>query len=217
MPSAAACPFCQHLGPFDSDTCPRCQSPLFLHSGKVLNEALTYGQTLAEAPSPLRLGRSESGGSKESQVESFVSFLPDSVRSMVKANYEQARKTYPQLSLSFQSFTQKVIEILSKHLPALACKETPMAEDETVTQFLNGLRWQELFLTTACAAGDEAAWQIFQTQYQSVIQKTARCCAENMSEARELSDSLLTDLFLPAHSESRKKAARLANTLAWAL
>jgi RNA polymerase sigma-70 factor len=205
MPSAAACPFCRHLGPFEADICPRCQSPL----SRVLNDPLTYGQPLSKALSTSRLGRSECGGPAQREVGNSVSSLPDSIRLVVKTNYEQARKTYPQLSLSFQSFIQKVVEILAKHLPALVGKEIPIAKDETAAQFLKSLRWQELFLTTACAEGDEIAWQIFQSQYQSVIQKTARCCAENISDARELSDSLMTDLFLPAHSESRKKDSKI--------
>jgi RNA polymerase sigma-70 factor len=209
MQSAAACPFCRHPGPFNSNICPRCQSSLSLDSSTALNHALTYGQPLGEAPSPLRLGRSEIGSCDERGTESSVSSLPDAIRPMVRANYEQARKFYPQVSLSLQSFIQKIVEILDKHLPALVSKGTQITTDDTAAQFLNGLRWQELFLATACAEGDEAAWQIFQSQYHSVIQKTARCCAENISEARELSDSLMSDLFLPARSESRKKGSKI--------
>ena len=54
---------------------------------------------------------------------------------------------------------------------------------------------EELALARACAAGNEAAWDVFLVRYREKLYDAARSIAPNESVARELADSLYADLF----------------------
>ena len=98
-----------------------------------------------------------------------------------------------------RQFAEKVVRIAEKHVSGLATADVS-PEHTVVEQLLENLKWSDLFLTTACAAGDSAAWEVFRRQYRSVIQFAALKTSTSASEAAELSDTLLTDLFLPHES-----------------
>jgi RNA polymerase sigma-70 factor (ECF subfamily) len=128
------------------------------------------------------------------------------IQSAVQKRHCEVQQTFPDVRLDLRLFVKKVVAILGKHLPPRLGE----AEfSQTASQFLNGLKWEALFLTTACSSGDEAAWRIFNSRYRSVIQKAAQYCSENYSEAKELSDSLLSELFLPISTESGKKTNKI--------
>jgi len=121
------------------------------------------------------------------------------IQSVVQKRHCEAQQAFPNVRLDLQAFMQKVVAVLGKHLPQpLNDAEFNLAR----TRFLENLKWEELFLTTACASGDEAAWKLFHSRYHAVIQKAARYCSENSSEAQELSDSLISDLFIPISTVS---------------
>ena len=183
MQSAPSCPSCQLLGPFESDVCPKCQAPLFFQAKTV---ELNWG-TQAEA-----------------DKENWRRSVATKIQSVVRTHYERARQAYPQICLSPEKFLQKIVEVLERRTLNLG-KLTDFEE----AQLLDTLKWQELFLTTACAEGEEAGWQTFQAQFQQAISKAARYHAENSSEAKELSESMMTDLFLPADSESGRKSNKI--------
>lgn len=90
------------------------------------------------------------------------------------------------------------MRIAEKHVRSLAGGN--ISQEQTVLQLLDSLKWSELFLTTACAAGDSAAWESFREQYRSIIHGAALKTSTSVSDAAELSDTLLTDLFLPQES-----------------
>ena len=109
-----------------------------------------------------------------------------------------ASRTHSQVTLPLQQFAEKVLQVAEKHVSSLATADVP--QQETVLHLLDNLKWSDLFLTTACAAGDSAAWEVFRRQYRSVIHSAALKTSTSASEAAELSDTLLTDLFLPHES-----------------
>lgn len=126
-----------------------------------------------------------------------MSELVASMQARVETEWHVASRTYSQVTLPLQQFAKKVLLVAEKHVSSLAMED---AQERAVLQLLDNLRWSDLFLTTACAAGDSAAWEVFRTQYRSVIQIAALKASASASEAAELSDTLLTDLFLPHES-----------------
>jgi RNA polymerase sigma-70 factor len=140
------------------------------------------------------------------QSETWREPIATHIQPVVQKRHHEAQQTFPDVRLDLQAFVQKVAAVLEKHLPQ---RSNEAEFNLTKTQFLDNLRWEELFLTTACASGDEAAWKTFHSRYHAVIQKAARYCAENNSEAQELSDSLMSDLFLPISTESGKKTNKV--------
>jgi RNA polymerase sigma-70 factor (ECF subfamily) len=140
------------------------------------------------------------------QSETWREGAAAEIRSAVQKRHREAQQTFPDVRLDLQVLVQKVLAILGTRLPQ---RLDEAQFNVTATQFLNDLKWEALFLTTACASGDQAAWKIFDLRYRSVIQKAARYCSENYSEARELSDSLLSELFLPFSTESGEKTCKI--------
>jgi len=126
------------------------------------------------------------------------------IRVRVEREWHIASRTHSQVTLPLQQFAEKVVRVAEKHVSSLATGD--VSQEQTVLQLLDNLKWSDLFLTTACAAGDSAAWEVFRRQYRSVIRSAALKTSTNASEAAELSDTLLTDLFLPhesGHGESK--------------
>ena len=127
----------------------------------------------------------------------LMSELVTPIQARVEREWHIASRTHSQVTLPLQQFAEKVLRVAEKHVSILATED---AQEQTVLQLLDNLKWSDLFLTTACAAGDSAAWEVFRRQYRSVIHSAALKTSTSASEAAELSDTLLTDLFLPHES-----------------
>ena len=129
------------------------------------------------------------------------------IHSLVQKRYREAQQAFPDVRLDPDVFVRKIMAVLRKHLPQ------QLQEDEfelAATQFLDGLKWEALFLTTACASGDEVAWRIFHSRYSALVHKTARYCSENYSQAQDLSESLMSELFLPMSTESGAQTSKIS-------
>jgi RNA polymerase sigma-70 factor len=63
-----------------------------------------------------------------------------------------------------------------------------------VEAFLESLHLEDLALATACAAGEEAAWDHFVREYRPILYRAADAI-EPGGNARELADALYADLF----------------------
>ena len=119
----------------------------------------------------------------------------DAIQSRANKEWRLACETHSQVSLPLQEFARKYCG-LWKSRP-LAWQRSTVSTEQLVGQLLDNLKWSDLFLTTACASGDSQAWESFRRQYHSVIHLAALKTSTNSSEAAELGDTLLTDLFLP--------------------
>jgi RNA polymerase sigma-70 factor (ECF subfamily) len=85
-------------------------------------------------------------------------------------------------------------ESFSVILCEVGTKYGASSEDEARTFFLS-LRVDELALARACAAGENAAWEIFLTRYREKLYLSALRIAREDSAARELADTLYADLY----------------------
>lgn len=145
------------------------------------------------------------GEGKKKRFEKSSSVLNETLESELKGLYAQAQQSFPGVGLSWQSYKGRIMELLTQHLGLLVDAEEGIDLEKAAHQFLRNLKWQELYLTTACAQGDNSAWDIFHSRYHRLIQKAAQHCAENATQGHEISDSLLTELFLPSgHGSSRE-------------
>ncbi len=140
------------------------------------------------------------------QSASRQDFLAPQLQSAIEKYCRRAQETSPDIQLDLELFIEKVAAVLMRRFPRQSGRQE---FDAATTQFLDSLKWEELFLTTACASGDGAAWQAFHLRYHGVIQKAARHCTENASEAQELSESMMSDLFLPVSTASGTKTNKI--------
>lgn len=98
-----------------------------------------------------------------------------------------AKAACDKIGVSRESFATMLIEVGSKHASAL-----PLAE---LRVFFLGLRVDELALARACAAGHDAAWEIFLTRFREKLYLSALRITREDSSARELADNLYADLY----------------------
>jgi len=90
------------------------------------------------------------------------------------------------IGLTRESFSTILCEVGTKYGAS--------SEDDARSFFLS-LRVDELALARACAAGENAAWEIFLTRYREKLYLSALRIAREDSAARELADTLYADLY----------------------
>src|SRR5262249_43922656 len=91
------------------------------------------------------------------------------------------------VGLTRESFAVVLLEVGSNHAPGASPAEA--------RAFFLGLRVDELALARACAAGHNAAWELFLRRYREKLHLAALRIAREDSAARELADSLYADLY----------------------
>jgi len=106
--------------------------------------------------------------------------------------------------LSFQDFAAILEEVARQYLP-------PGATPVETAELHRSLRHEELALARACASGSEAAWECFLNRYRQKLYGAAGAIAREESAARELADSLYTDLFGTRQSEDGRRISKLAS------
>src|ERR1700730_2915653 len=93
-------------------------------------------------------------------------------------------------------------------LEQVAVKYVPQASPQQKLEFWRDLKLEELALARACAAGHDAAWQVFLTRYREKLYDIARGITKEDSSARDLADSLYADLYGTAERDG-KRVSRL--------
>ena len=90
--------------------------------------------------------------------------------------------------LTRESFSSILCEVGTKH------PDAAHSPGELRVFFL-GIRVDELALARACAAGNNAAWEVFLTRFREKLYLSALRIAREDSAARELADTLYADLY----------------------
>ncbi|MBK8316058.1 MAG: hypothetical protein IPL01_19450 [Acidobacteria bacterium] len=73
-----------------------------------------------------------------------------------------------------------------------------MGEDEDAvnhSDFISGIRSEELCLAIACESGDDSAWRKFEAEYRSSMQAAARTLTKDEPEADDLIQFVLGELY----------------------
>jgi RNA polymerase sigma-70 factor, ECF subfamily len=99
-----------------------------------------------------------------------------------------AKSGCEKVGLARGSFAAILCEVATKYLPA----ETNQSEARA---FLLTLRVDELALARACAAGHNAAWELFLIRFREKLYQSALRIAREDSSARDLADSLYAELY----------------------
>ncbi len=86
---------------------------------------------------------------------------------------------------------------------------TGAPQSELRTFFLS-LRVDELSLARACAAGSNAAWEVFMTRYREKLHLSALRIAREDSAARDLADTLYADLY-GTNTRDGQRVSKLAS------
>ena len=106
--------------------------------------------------------------------------------------------------LSFQDFAEILHEVSGRYL-------APGASESDTAEFHRSLRVEDLALARACARGCEPAWEFFLNQYRQKLYDAAGAIAKEDSIARELADSIYTDLFGTRQNDDGGRISKLAS------
>ena len=115
-----------------------------------------------------------------------------------------ARSCGEKYGLNSEEFAAILEEVSRQYLP-------PGAPIDEVAQLHQSLRLEELALARACAKGCEAAWECFLNRYRQKLYDAAGAIAKEESAARELADSLYTELFGTRQSADGQRISKLAS------
>jgi RNA polymerase sigma-70 factor (ECF subfamily) len=100
----------------------------------------------------------------------------------------QAKSGCEKIGLAPEAFAAILCGVAAKYLPDASSQTEARA-------FLLTLRIEELALARACAAGHNAAWEIFLTRYREKLYQSALRIAREDSAARDLADTLYAELY----------------------
>jgi RNA polymerase sigma-70 factor (ECF subfamily) len=85
---------------------------------------------------------------------------------------------------------------LAEELGQISSNPGPSAElRKAATEFLLSLNADDLCLATACAKGDDAAWEDFFREYRSYLVSIARTMTQDAGAAEQLADSTFAELY----------------------
>jgi RNA polymerase sigma-70 factor (ECF subfamily) len=115
-----------------------------------------------------------------------------------------ARSSGEKYGLSFDEFAAILEEVSRQYLPV-------DAPSDEVAQLHQSLRLEELALARACAKGCESAWECFLNRYRQKLYDAAGAIAKEESAARELADSLYTELYGTRQSADGQRISKLAS------
>lgn len=107
------------------------------------------------------------------------------------------------LGLTRESFSSILCEVGTKHA-------TPAGSETEIRTFFLSLRIDELALARACAAGSNAAWEVFLTRFREKLYLSALRIAREDSAARELADTLYADLY-GTNTRDGQRVSKLAS------
>ena len=107
------------------------------------------------------------------------------------------------VGISSEAFAAILGEVATKYLPG-------DASHQQARTFLLTLRVEELTLARACAAGNDAAWEIFLTRYREKLYQAALRIAREDSSARDLADTLYAELYGTA-SRGGERVSKLSS------
>jgi RNA polymerase sigma-70 factor, ECF subfamily len=124
--------------------------------------------------------------------------IPGQALTDVRAAFERCQQRYPTIRLALEAFMARVETAVAD----LTGGDAP--EIRTWLQGFAQLHHEDLFLASACAAGDRIAWEYFADEYLPLLRRFAgRACRPG--EAEDLAQDLVTTLMSGAEAgrESR--------------
>ena len=110
------------------------------------------------------------------------------------AIYARCEETYPEFGLPREDFKEAVIGAVDKYLVGFA-KEGEIPTAHEIRKFISELQELDLYLTLACARGNEQAWWQFDRQYGSFIVRLAHQLVGRGMDANEVIDSVYVELY----------------------
>jgi RNA polymerase sigma-70 factor len=111
---------------------------------------------------------------------------------LIASLHARCVETAPNYDVAQDCFQNAIARAAKKYLFA---DENNLPAPTEISQFLNDLQIQDLFLALACASGNEHAWWEFDQQHRSYLERIARHLASSDLNAGEVVDSVYVELY----------------------
>ncbi len=108
--------------------------------------------------------------------------------------YARCVEAYPEVGVSCEDLKKAVAAAVDKYLVGFA-KEGEIPTAQEIRKFISELQNCDLYLTLACARGNEQAWWQFDRQYRSFIERLAHQLVGRGMDANEVIDSVYAELY----------------------
>ena len=114
--------------------------------------------------------------------------------------YSEAYNLYGDFGLQLSHFKDHIVSIAKK-------RQASNAEESINIDFIKSLNTNDLYLSVACAHHCETAWHYFIRNYKKYIHDLATFLCQGVDAARELTDSVLSNLLMPDSSGQSRIAS----------
>jgi RNA polymerase sigma-70 factor len=112
--------------------------------------------------------------------------------SVINEIYARCNENAPNFGVREECFRDSLKKTVQKYLSA-APSETPSVQE--ITEFLQQIQADDLFLAMACANGSERAWWEFDQQHRAYLARVARHLARTEIDAQEVVDTVYVELY----------------------
>jgi RNA polymerase sigma-70 factor (ECF subfamily) len=100
----------------------------------------------------------------------------------------------------------RIIKAVEKYL----FRDTPDADRNTVRQFIEDIRSDDLCLIVACENGNEQAWEDLVANFDATVKSAARKMTANSEDAEDLAGSIWAELYGLRRDADGNKKSKLA-------
>ncbi|NWG13874.1 MAG: sigma-70 family RNA polymerase sigma factor, partial [Acidobacteria bacterium] len=98
--------------------------------------------------------------------------------------FERCQRRYPTIGLAFEDLAAHVHQIV----------ESEAVHPEGISDLVDRLHHEDLFLALACSRGDRIAWEYFVDEYLPLVQRYAGQACRNMAESEDLAQEIVAGL-----------------------
>ncbi len=112
--------------------------------------------------------------------------------SVINEIFARCARNAPNFGEIEECFKNSLKKTVQKYL-STASFETPTTKE--ITDFLQQIQADDLFLAMACANGNERAWWEFDQQHRAYLERVARHLARTEIDAQEVVDTVYVELY----------------------
>src|SRR5262245_1352607 len=112
--------------------------------------------------------------------------------SRIAAIFERCNADQPNFGVTEESFTASLNKTVSRYLVGAS---TEPVTSEQLGDFLAQIQAADLFMSLACANGNERAWWEFDQQHRGYMERVARHLAKTEADAQEVIDTVYVELY----------------------
>jgi RNA polymerase sigma-70 factor len=111
----------------------------------------------------------------------------------IDALYARCAESAPNYGITVETFSTSIRTAIEKYLVNHESESAPTPDE--IRQFINELQVKDLYLSLACAHGNEHAWWEFDQGFRRYIERIARHLSSAETAAEEVIDSVYVELY----------------------